>query len=255
MKKILISALTVLLVVLPLCSCTQKSGGYKVVDLPEELTIDASLLSEDTDNLLNMDEDYPLLAALPEEGLFLYVVHPTLMQGVLVKYNGILQYFSWNFIPQLSEPSLYLHDYNGDGKQDIAVTYVEESASPRYNETLHVLLYSKKGLQDCIYSYEKAATEAGNHIIAEKTSDKDYVVYVDGVPNTFVMEGSYGDLLGIYTNTVQDFTLGDTITVEVNPGLVFSDTQEPVYTAFRYRAELALNGETLTQTNPEVLFG
>ena len=255
MKKILVSVLAALIVVLPLCSCTKRSGGYKVLNLPDELTIDASALSEDVNDLLNMDVDYPLLTAKPEDGLFLYVVNPKVMQGVLVKYNGFLQYFPWDFIPQLAQPDVYLHDYNGDGEKDIALTYVEESASPRFNETLHILLCSKKGMQDCVYSYEKASSEAGNHIAAEKTSDRDYVLYVDGTPKPFVMEGKYGELLGVYTDTVQDFTLGDTITVEINPGLVFDNRQEPVYSVFRYTAAITLNDGVITQIKPEVVFG
>lgn len=255
MKKILVSALTCLLVLLSLCGCTQRSGGYRVVDLPKELTIDADTLSEDTDNLLNMDEDYPLLLAKPEDDLFVYVVNPRVMQGVVVKYGGLLQYFPWAFIPQLALPDVYLYDYDGDGQKDIALTYVEESASPRFNETLHVLLYAKKGMQDCIYTYEKAASEAGNHIMVRKKTDKDYAVFVDGAEKSFVMQGDYGELLGVYTDTVQNFTLGETITVEVNPGLVFDKTQEPVYSAFRYKAAVTLRDATLTQIEPEVVFG
>lgn len=255
MKKILVSVLAVLVVMLSLCSCTQRSGGYKVLNLPKELSIDAGALSEDADNLLNMDEDYPLLLAKPEDDLFVYAVNPSVMQGVVVKFGGLLQYFPWEFIPQLAQPEAFVYDYDGDGQKDIALTYVEESASPRFNETLHVLLYAKKGMQDCIYTYEKAASEAGNHIMVEKKSAKDYVVYVDGVEKPFSMQKNYGEFLGVYTQTVQDFTLGETISVAVNPGLVFDKTQEPVYSAFRYRAQVTLVGETLTQIKSEVVFG
>lgn len=254
MKKILASVLAFTLAALTLCSCAKTSGGYKLLDVPDALSIDAKDFSEEVETaMLNMDESYPLLAAMPEENAYIYAVNPMVMQGVLVKYNGNIQYFPWDLIPELAQPEMYMADYNGDGQKDIAFTFVEASGETCYRETLHMLIQGEKKLEDYIYSSEKAASDAETHLRVEKKTSKDYAAYVDGKVHSFTMNG-YGQLQGVYTADMQDFTLGEQITLEVNPGLVFEGTELPVYSAFKYNAKVVFADDMVTQIEPSVTF-
>ena len=61
MKKILVSALVLTLLLGSFTGCGKK---YRQIDVPKELKIDEKTLSEDTDELLSIDDTTPLLTAL-----------------------------------------------------------------------------------------------------------------------------------------------------------------------------------------------
>ena len=251
MKKIRISALVLLLVCASLWGCTR--GGYTRVDVPKEMQIDVSALSEDTDNLMSSAQSVPLLAALPDEGLYVYATDPTIQSGVLVKYDGLLQFFPWRFTPQIAQPELYVADYDGDGRKDIAFTYVSSSGETHRRENLHVLLRGDKGFTDSFYSWEKAALETNGRLSVGNPEENTYVVYVNGTEKTFTMHGHTG-FSKLYLEDWQDFTLGETITLQVKPGMVFQDETLPVYGAFTYTATMDFVNGILTQTDPRVSF-
>lgn len=254
MKKILASVLCLCIFALSFAGCSKTSGGYKLVDVPKELSIDAEVLSEDLkDNLLNIDEDYQLLYGIPEENLYIYAIRSSVAQGVLVKFDGRIQYFPWSFVPQLAQPEAYVADYNGDGVKDIAFTYLESVGIVNYNETLHILLAGDKKLTDCIYSAEKAASEASSHMSTSQLDKNAYSVTVDGKTENFSLKGN-GELLGVRCDDVQDFTLGETIKLEINPGLVFKTKEDPVYSVFKYYADIQLKGDVCVQANPMIQF-
>lgn len=249
MKKMCVSVLVLLLLALSLVGCERRSGGYTLIDVPKELEINVSALSEDTDNLMASGESAPLLAALPEEGLYLYAPDATVAQGVLVKYDGILQYFPWRFTPQLAQPDMFVADYNGDGKKDIAFTYVSSYGTTQRRENLHVLLRVGKGFKDNVYSCEKAASDASGKLAVGQGSDPDqFTAYLGDTQQTFTLAG-HGEYQGLYFDDWQEFTLGETITVLLKPGLIFKDEGLPVYGALTYTATIAFEDGRLVQTD------
>lgn len=248
MKKLCVSVLVLLLAALSLPACS-RSRGYTLQDMPKELKIDVASLSEDTDNLLPVDETAQLLAALPEEGLYVYALDPTVVSGVLVKFDGVVQYFQWRFTARLAQPDLFVADYNGDGRKDVAFTYVFSAGAQVHRETLHVLLREENRFSDHMFTGEKAAIEAARHlsVIAEKTPDT-FTAYLDGSPSTFTLPG-HGEFVDLYFDDVQDFTLGDEITLRVEPGLVFRDEGPALHDVLNYTAKIELVDGILTQTN------
>lgn len=251
MKKVCVSVLALLLAALTLCACGR--SRYKMQDIPKELKIDADTLSEDTDNLLPVGETAQLMAALPDEGLYVYAIDPTVVSGVLVKFDGVAQFFTWRFDPRLAQPDLYVADYNGDGKKDVAFTYVFSAGVRARRETLHVLLREEDRFADYLYTGEKAAIEAARHLTVyadEKTPDT-FTAYLDGEPSTFTLHG-HGEYVDLYFDDVQDFTLGDAITLRVDPGIVFRDEGEATYDVLGYTANIEFVNDILTQTNVKI---
>ena len=253
MKKVCISALVLLLALLPLCGCGR---NYKHLDVPKELKIDDGALSEDTENLMSVDESTPLLAALPEEGLYVYSTDPTVVSGVLIKYDGLLQYFPWRFAPRLARPDLFVSDYNGDGQKDIAFTFVSKAGGHVYRENLHVLLRGENGFTDNFYTAEKAVLEAGGHLDVYSDAEKPdtFTAYLDGKDTPFTLPG-HGEYLDLYYDEIQDFTLGDEITLRIEPGLIFKDEALPVYDVLTYSAHIEFVDGVLTQTQPTIGIG
>lgn len=250
MKRLCVSLLALLLAALSLTACGR---SYKTLDFPKELKIDADTLSEDTDNMLPVGETAQLLAALPEEGLFVYALDPTVVTGVLVKFDGLVQYFSWRFDPRLAQPDLCVADYNGDGVKDVAFTYVFSAGVHARRETLHVLLREEDRFSDSVYTGEKAAVEASRRlsVLADAEKPDTFTAYLDGEARTFTLPG-HGEYVDLYFEDVQDFTLGDTITLRVEPGIVFRDEGEATYDVLDYTAQIEFADGILTQTNPQL---
>ncbi len=253
MKKVCASVLVLLLLPLSLFGCG--SRGYTLLDVPKELKIKADTLSEDTQNLMSVDESTPLLAALPEEGLYIYATDPTVVSGVLVKYDGLVQYFPWRFTARLARPDLYVADYNADGQKDIAFTFVSGAGEHALRENLHVLLRGEHGFTDNFYACEKAAIETGNHLSVSADEEKAdvFTAYVDGEANVFTLPG-HGEFLELYLDEVQDFTLGDEITLRVEPGLAFRNEGLPLFDVMTYTAKIEFADGILTQTNAAISF-
>ena len=251
MKKICVSVLVLLLAALSLSACGR--GGYKFLDIPKELKIDAASLSEDTENLMPVGETVALLAALPEEGLYVYSIDPTVAVGVLVKFDGLVQYFPWRFAARLAQPDLFIADYNGDGKKDVAFTFVFSAGEHARRETLHVLLREEERLSDHIYTGQKAAVEAARHLSVYADADKPdtFTAYLDEQRSTFTLPG-HGEYVDLYFDEVQDFTLGEEITLRVEPGIVFRNEGAAVYDVLSYTAKIEFTDGTLTQTQPEI---
>lgn len=251
MKKTCVSVLVLLLAALTLSACGR--GRYKMQDIPKELKIDANTLSEDVDNLLPVGETAQLMAALPEEGLYVYAVDPTVVSGVLVKFDGVVQFFTWRFDPRLAQPDLFVADYNADGKKDVAFTYVFSAGVHARRETLHVLLREEDRFSDNLYTGEKAAVEASRHlsVYADKDKPDTFTAYLDGQQSTFTLPG-HGEYVDLYFDEVQDFTLGDTITLRVDPGIVFRNEGEATYDVLRYTADIGFVDGILTQTNTNI---
>ena len=249
MKTRMISAFVVLALLVSLCAC--KKNGYTWIDVPKELQIDVSALSEDTDNLMASSESAPLLAALPQEGLYIYATDSTVAQGVLVKYDGLLQYFPWRFTPQLAQPDLYVADYNGDGVKDIAFTYVSSYGETQRRENLHVLLRGEGGFEDRVYSAEKAAIEASGKMYVDNPEQDQFVAHAGETQQAFTLTG-HGTYTGLYFDDWQEFTLGEAISVELRPGLIFQNEGLPAYGSLRYTATIDLVDGILSQTDPQV---
>lgn len=235
MKK----AITVFLLLSVLLSFAACGQSYQKINVPKELSLDDSALTEDVREMMSIDDSTPLIAALPDEGLYIYATDPTIASGVLVKYDGLIQYFSWIFTPYIAEPDVYVSDYNGDGQKDIAFTYCDTASEIVHNENLHILLRTENGFTDHVYNWKSAAVDLSMKITVDDNGDGTFTANLDGTHATAALDADgFGIYRGIYADNVQDFTLGDTITLTVQPGLVFNDRQLPVYDVFVCTAKM-----------------
>ena len=235
MKKAIIFFL-LLSVLLSFAACGK---SYQKIDVPKELSLDVSALSEDMSEMMSIDDSTPLIAALPDEGLYIYATDSTIKSGVLVKYDGLIQYFSWIFTPHIAEPDVCLADYNGDGLKDIAFTYCDTASEIVHNENLHILLRTENGFTDHVYKWKSAAVDMTMGVVVNDNGDGTFTANLEGTHATAALDTTgFGAYRGIYADNVQDFTLGDTITLTVKPGLVFNDRQLPVYDVFVCTAKM-----------------
>lgn len=251
MKRIIFPVLIAALLCASLFGCS--AGKYKLISVPEELKINAETLSEDPKNLLNYDEDYPLFFAEPESGVFAYVCNVQARDGILVKFDGYIQYFPWRFVPALADPDVKVYDYNGDGRSDIAVTIVTSVGETNYNEDLHILMNRDGSLEDCFYSHETCATDATGIFNFSKNNAKEnsYHFFIHGKKQEIELKNK-GNCFGMYLDAVQDFTLADTITLEIIPGLTFENNSVPDYSIAKFHMDVNYTNGVFELSNPSV---
>lgn len=248
MKRILVSVLALIALMLSFAGCGR---SYKKIDVPKELQIDPKTLNEDTNEIMSIDDTTPLLTAIPEQGLYIYYTERAVRSGVLVKYDGLIQYFPWRFTPELARPDVFISDYNGDGKMDIAFTFVSETGETTSCENLHLLLRGENGFEDKLYTADKAIVQCGNHLRVYADEGDRYIAYLDGEQTEFSLPG-HQNYIGLNLKHKQDFTLGETITVELEPGLMFEKEARPVYGALGYTARLELRDMDIFQVDPQL---
>ena len=253
MKKVFALLLCTAMLV-SLCACGSRRDGYKLIDVPKELGLDVPALSEDAENLMEINDKTPLITAIPEKDLYLYCTDASIKAGVLVKCDGKIQYFPWIFTPQIAQPEVYVSDYNGDGLEDIAFTYCDTASSIKHNENLHILLANEKGWTDLVDTWITAATDARNGIMVSQGKDGGFTVSLLGKAQPFSLNATgKGELLGVFTEDYQDFTLGDTISVTVKPGLVFEKQSLPEYDVLEYTASIVCPDGALKMTDAKIV--
>ncbi|MBQ3151179.1 MAG: hypothetical protein IJB86_08060 [Clostridia bacterium] len=253
MKKIIFPVLIAAFLCASLFGCSGEKK-YKLVEVPEELQINTQSLSEDPAKLLDYNEDYPLFFAEPESDVYAYVCSNQSDNGILVKFDGYIQYFSWRMLtPTIAKPDVHVADYNNDGLQDIAVTVLSNVGETNYNEDLHILMNRDGSLEDCLYTHETCAIDAKGILTFSENNTKDdsYFFFINGKRQEIEIKNK-GDFFGMYFDAVQDFTLGNTITVEVVPGLSFSDSAIPDYSLATFCADINYNNGVFEMSNPAV---
>lgn len=251
--KRLTAVLLILAILMSCAACGGKGKKYKLVSVPEKLQLDTSLLSEDTDDLLSAGDRTPLIAAIPEEGLYVYCTDATIVAGVLVKYDGRIQYFPWRFAPRLAETEVCFGDYNADGARDIALTYCDTASELKRNENLHILLAEDGQFRDMAYRWESVAMDATIGLTVEETGTHQFRAALDGKELSFPLQNDgFGAYLGIRYNRYQDFTLGETITAHVMPGLVFENVGDAIYDVLMCSGTVAIREDGLHLSDLQV---
>jgi hypothetical protein len=82
--------------------------------------------------------NFPLYAAIPQEGIYLYGIKED--GGMVLYHNGNGQYFNWpGLTPHLVLPQMNYFDYDGDGTKEIAVTLYVGSGTGLAMMDLHIL--------------------------------------------------------------------------------------------------------------------
>ena len=80
---------------------------------------------------------FPLYAMIKEENIYLYGIHS---YGMILYQNGEGTYFDWpGLTPRFELPQMLLHDFDGDGGKELAVTLYWGSGTEVLVMDLHIL--------------------------------------------------------------------------------------------------------------------
>ncbi|MDF2988716.1 MAG: hypothetical protein K0R50_4226 [Eubacterium sp.] len=99
---------------------------------------------------------FPLLAAIPDKKIYLYGIKD---EGTILYYNDKGHFFNWSYLtPRFILPQMDLNDFDGDGKEELAVVLYVGSGTGYSVEELHII-------------------EAGeNAVLSDNPESKDYLV-------------------------------------------------------------------------------
>ncbi len=255
MKKNICVVMAAVMVLLSVSGCTKRSGGYKLVDVPEDVTVEADALSDtlQTDHDVYFSVDYPLVASLPDDGVYIYDVNATGKFGLFVKYKKTLQYFAWQYLNATSVPEVFMSDYDGDGEKELALSLLISRGETNQNEDLHILKYTDGKFTNVIYSAEALEAEAkGLVAITPVDEDKNIFKAVTAMSTKTLDFSDRAAYEGLYFGAVQDFTLGETIRGAVALNFVFADDPKPVELGYWLKTDVQFKGDSCTSINPVV---
>lgn len=155
--------------------------------------------------------EYPLIAELPKEDIYLYGLKPT---GVVLRYEDKIQFLNWEYItPRFVLPVLNKYDLDHDGEDEIICVLNVGSGTGISLYELHVLkLAGTSGYVDYMFSdyleQVKTMLSATYHkkenSILLKTNNNSY---------TYVIPTEYQEL------TYQSITYGSHVYFEISNGL------------------------------------
>ena len=255
MKRIICAALAAAIVLLSVSGCAKHSGNYKLVDVPEDITVDADMLSDtlQTGKDIYFSVDYPLVASLPDDGVYVYDVNAKGKYGLFVKYQNKLQYFGWQYINATSFPEIYMGDYDDDGEKELAIALLKNRGETNHNEDLHILKYDGKKFTNIIYSAESLEADAKGLVTIDPIDENKNTYKITTAMSTKTLDFSdREELTGTYYGAVQDFTLGDTIYGEVALNFTFGDNPVSVDVGCRLKTEIQFVGDHCTSINPVI---
>lgn len=252
MKKIVCCAFALAFICLSFPACTRRSGGYRLVDMPDSLSIDAATLPDEIDRDSNeyFKKDFPLVASVESEGLYIYDVRGNAGTGVLVKYKKAIQYFAWTYRAGTSAPQAHVADYDGDGEKEIAVSLLVNEGMVNHNENLYILKETGGKLNAVIYSNEALAgdAKASSSYTLDKDDSGSFTLFV-GSDKEHITVKAGRKLIGLYYEDVQRYSLGDTITAAVKVGFVYEDTGTPEYDGTQIRLDVSYLGTHCSALN------
>lgn len=172
----------------------------------DDLTEKSIITSDRYDNT-----EYPLIAELPKEDIYLYGMKPT---GVVLKYGDKIQLFNWRYTtPRFILPVLNKYDLNRDGEDEIVCVLNVDSGTGVSIDEIHVLKFDgTSGYVDYMFSdyleqmktMLSAAYNKKENSILLKTSNSGY---------TYNIPAEYQEL------TYNNLAYGDIVYFDISHGL------------------------------------
>lgn len=121
----------------PDSSATALSSTTTISSTDNETTITDPYGAPLVNSLLDLQSNFPLVAALPEDDFYLYGIYP---YGMVLYHSGQGQYFNWpGLTPRQILPEMSYFDYDGDGEKELAVTLYWGSGTGVAMMDLHIL--------------------------------------------------------------------------------------------------------------------
>jgi|GEM_PF-2000583 len=199
---------------------SKSSNEVVISDLKEKDIITAERFNE---------TDYPLLAKIPGEDIYLYGLKPA---GVVLKYGDKFQAFNWDYItPRFILPVLKKADLDKDGVDEISCVLNVGSGTGVYLDELHILKpKGQDGYADYLFSdYLDQVNELvsftydqNKNSILIKTGNKslNYVIPEEYAEYSFEKLG-FGDII--------HFTTEDGLKINLPPALIFKEIASPQF--------------------------
>lgn len=173
--------------------------------------------------------EYPLIAELPKEDIYLYGLKPT---GVVLKYGDKIQFFNWEYTtPRFIMPVLNKYDLDNDGEDEIACVLNVGSGTGLSIYELHVLKRAgTSGYVDYLFSdyleQIKTMLSAAYHkkekSILLKTNNNSYAY---DIPTEY-QEFTYNNIA--YGNIVY-FDVSNGLKIKIPLGVLFDEFASPQF--------------------------
>ncbi|MCR5483994.1 MAG: hypothetical protein K6F09_00210 [Clostridiales bacterium] len=239
--------------------CSGKTGGYTYKNIPSDLPVKPSLLSEG--ELQTKTEDYdaekfPLVASVPEDDMWFYDINMAGKYGVLIKHAKTIYYYNWEYFRRSSFPEVYSYDYDGDGHKELAVSLKVDDGALNYQENLYIVDFDDPSFT--IYSSGTLEAQAGACVTVEKDGKTGrYYLVDDNSKKKFELDftGMKGDLIGTTLDYVQNFTLGEKITGMADIGFLFGNEGEPMFQNFAAEVDVEYADQTCNGVNARIVRG
>ncbi|MEN3004875.1 M56 family metallopeptidase [Dehalobacterium formicoaceticum] len=198
--------------------------------------------------------DYPLIAELPQEDIYLYGMKPT---GVVLKYGDDMQLFNWIYTtPRFILPVLNKQDLDHDGRDEIVCVLNVNSGTGVAIDELHVLKQAgTPGYIDYIFSdyLEQMKTmlsadyDKKENSILLKTNNKSY---------TYDMPAGYEEYTfkNIAYGNIVYFEAENGLKIKVPIGLAFEEMAEPQFFGDTpiFAGDIVFRNGKFQITNPEI---
>lgn len=220
----------------------------------KEISIDdlteRSIITSDRYN----ETEYPLIAELPKEDIYLYGLKPT---GVVLKHGDKIQLFNWEYVtPRFVLPMLNKSDLDHDGNDEIICVLNVGSGTGLSLYELHILkLAGTSGYVDYMFSdyleqmktMLSAAYDKKENNIILKTNNNSYTYDIPAEYQKLTYKNiAYGDI--VY------FDISHGLKIKIPIGVLFDEFASPQFfedTAF-FEGDIEFKNGKFQITNPQI---
>ena len=176
--------------------------------------------------------DIVCLGRIPEKDITVYGYNDQecFGQGVAVEIEDSMYYFDWVYTtPRALLPDCYWNE--SDGQLQIALNvYTGTGVSA---QELHVLRYRDGRLTDCEFDLQEYSEILKQRIQSAYDSETRQLTLTDGRTGkelyTVEIAGEDKDITGIEAGMISEFILGDTVSLQVEPGCFREGEAAAVY--------------------------
>jgi hypothetical protein len=224
---------------------------------------------QNTEEIIEETTNFPLYAMIKSEDIYLYGIKP---YGMVLYYKGKGTYFDWpGLTPRLVLPEMIYHDFDGDGKKDLAVLLYVGSGTGIAMMDLHILVIEEREPEIdsfgniitfdwikptyTVYSLlaeniDEWMTEHTTATLSENHKSFDMDFYGNNYTVNFVIDEISGAFLGVrYDSCIVKFDFaGNNIQATIPVGISYEKRVSLEYFG-DIKADVIFDGERITLAN------
>ncbi|MEG6523317.1 M56 family metallopeptidase [Desulfotomaculum sp. 1211_IL3151] len=198
--------------------------------------------------------EYPLLAALPKEDIYLYGLKPV---GVVLRYGDKLQLFNWKYLmPRFILPVLHKYDLDHDGEDEIICVLDAGSGTGLSLYELHVLKPSgASGYVDYMFSdYLEQVTRTLSATYYQK--ENNLVLKTNKDSYTYRIPAEYQNLTykSIAYGDIVFFDISNGLKIKMPLGVYFDEMASPQFfeDAVFFNGDIVFKNGKFQIVNPQI---